>query len=174
MRVELPSPGWRASLCLALLLAIVVLASAWFAQAGATNAAIAFPDGYTRWAHIKSGLIPVGHPAHARYGGLHHIYANEQALAGYRSRDFSDGSILIYDLFEIRTTADGSTDQGPRRFVDVMVKDAQRYRDTGGWGYAEFAAGARHDRLDSPTRAGCAGCHANVKQRGYVFSKLQD
>lgn len=140
----------------------------------AAHAPIAFPQGYTRWAHVKSGLIPAGHPAFASYGGLHHIYANELALAGYRDGRYADGSVLVYDLFETRVTADGSIDQGPRRHVDVMVKDARRYAATGGWGYAEFAAGADADRLDSKQRAGCAACHEHRKAQGYVFSELQD
>lgn len=164
----------RARLHAALLLTLAGIGSAWLVSAGATDAAIAFPDGYTRWTHIKSGLINPGHPAHARFGGLHHIYANEQGVAGYRNRDFGDGSILIYDLFEARPTADGSIDQGPRRHVDVMVKDSRRYGDTGGWGYAEFAVDTRDDRLDPRARASCAGCHAHRKDRGYVFSELQD
>ena len=139
----------------------------------AAHAPIAFPQGYTRWTHIKSGLIPAGHPAFASYGGLHHIYANELALAGYRDGRYADGSVLAYDLFETRVTADGSIDQGPRRHVDVMVKDARRYAATGGWGYAEFAAGADTDRLDSDQRAGCAACHEHRKAQGYVFSELQ-
>ncbi|NUO75570.1 MAG: cytochrome P460 family protein [Lysobacter sp.] len=139
----------------------------------ATPAAIAFPQGYTRWAHVKSGLIPAGHPAFARYGGLHHIYANDIALAGYGKGEFADGSVLAYDLFETRVTADGSIDQGPRRHVDVMVKDARRYAATGGWGYAEFAAGQRSDRLSQAQRGGCAACHAARKDQGYVFSELQ-
>lgn len=174
MRTDTRSPTPRAARRTAAVLSIVVMASAWYTWADATDAAIAFPDGYTRWTHIKSGLINPGHPGYARFGGLHHIYANEQALAGYRNRNFDDGSILIYDLFETRATTDGSIDQGPRRHIDVMVKDSGRYGDTGGWGYAEFAAGARDDHLGPGQRAGCANCHANAKDRGHVFSELQD
>lgn len=140
----------------------------------AARAPIAFPQGYTRWTHVKSGLIPAGHPAYASYGGLHHIYANRTALAGYAKGRFADGSVLVYDLFETRTTPDGSIDQGPRRHVDVMVKDARRYAATGGWGYAEFAAGQSRDRLGPAQRAGCATCHEQRKARDYVFSELQD
>ena len=148
--------------------------SAGYAAPEGADAAIAFPQGYTRWTHVKSGLIPAGHPAFASYGGLHHIYANETALAGYRKGEFADGSVLAYDLFETRATPDGSIDQGPRRHVDVMVKDARRYAATGGWGYAEFAAGAQQDRLSQDQRAGCAACHEHRKAQGYVFSQLQD
>lgn len=168
----------RRSAAIALLLVVAgVLGSGLAISAGhaapepAAHAPIAFPQGYTRWTHVKSGLIPAGHPAFASYGGLHHIYANELALAGYRDGRYADGSVLVYDLFETRVTADGSIDQGPRRHIDVMVKDARRYAATGGWGYAEFAAGARSDRLQPRERSGCADCHATQAARDHVFSR---
>jgi hypothetical protein len=36
--------------------------------------------------------------------------------------------------------------EGPERRVDVMVKRSARYPDTGGWGFASFAAGDREPR----------------------------
>lgn len=137
----------------------------------ASHAVIAYPSGYSRWTHIQSGLIGAGHPAYPRFGGLHHIYANAAALAGYRGGGYPDGSVLVYDLFETRDHGDGIVDQGPRRQIDVMVKDARRFADSGGWGYAEFAAGAATDRLNSAERAGCAACHASRREHGDVFSR---
>lgn len=179
MRAETPALRPRLAIaavlaCAGALASLLAMPAGHAAPEPETQAPIAFPQGYTRWTHVKSGLIPAGHPAFASYGGLHHIYANETALAGYRKGEFADGSVLAYDLFETRTTPDGSIDQGPRRHVDVMVKDARRYAATGGWGYAEFAAGAAQDRLSQPQRAGCAACHEHRKAQGYVFSELQD
>lgn len=132
---------------------------------------IAYPSGYTRWTHIRSGLITAKHPAFPRFGGLHHIYANPASLEGYRSGRYADGSVLVYDLFETRDHGDGIVDQGPRRQIDVMVKDSNRFAATGGWGYAEFAAGTTTDRLNNADRDGCAACHASRKQHGHVFSE---
>lgn len=133
-----------------------------------------FPVGYSRWTHIKSGLINPGHAAFARFGGLHHIYANATALDGYRSGRFADGSVLVYDLFEATDKGDATIDQGPRRHIDVMVKDSARFAATGGWGYAEFAAGERRDRLRTAQRDGCAACHASQKQNDQVFSRWRE
>lgn len=132
---------------------------------------IAYPSGYSRWTHIRSGLITAKHPAFARFGGLHHIYANAASLEGYHSGRYADGSVLVYDLFETRDHGDGIIDQGPRRQIDVMVKDSKRFAATGGWGYAEFAAGTTADRLSNADRDGCAACHASRKQHGDVFSE---
>lgn len=141
-----------------------------------TRGDVAFPEGYRAWTHVKSGIIDdPKHPAFKRFGGLHHIYANPQAMAGYRSGRFRDGAILVYDLFALRKQDDGTVDQGPRRQIDVMVKDTARFPDTGGWGYEEFAANApRTPTLTPQARAGCAGCHAARKAQGYVFSDFRE
>ncbi|MGO1002129.1 cytochrome P460 family protein [Lysobacter sp. CA196] len=144
------------------------------APAAADTQTLPFPVGYSRWTHIKSGLINSGHAAFARFGGLHHIYANATALDGYRSGRFADGSVLVYDLFEARDNGDATIDQGPRRHIDVMVKDSARFAATGGWGYAEFAAGERRDRLRPAQRDGCAACHASQKQNDQVFSRWHE
>lgn len=175
MRAEARGVAIAAAIaCAGALASALAISAVYAAPEPAGIAPIAFPQGYTRWTHVKSGLIPAGHPAFASYGGLHHIYANRTAQAGYAKGRFADGSVLVYDLFETRTTPDGSIDQGPRRHVDVMVKDARRYAATGGWGYAEFAAGQSRDRLGPAQRAGCAACHEQRKARDYVFSELQD
>ncbi|ALN82108.1 putative cytochrome c' [Lysobacter antibioticus] len=185
--------AWRPNLAalsiaaVALVVASGVLAAGGFAETGPRNAATAatataasdtqtllFPVGYSRWTHIKSGLINPGHAAYARFGGLHHIYANATALEGYRSGRFPDGSVLVYDLFEATDKGDATIDQGPRRHIDVMVKDDTRFAATGGWGYAEFAAGERQDRLRPVQRDGCAACHASQKQNDQVFSRWRE
>ena len=38
------------------------------------------------------------HPLYGAFGGIHHIYANDLALQGYRSQRFPDGSVIIFDL----------------------------------------------------------------------------
>ncbi|MGH8082226.1 MAG: cytochrome P460 family protein [Lysobacter sp.] len=144
------------------------------APATGAGADIAYPAGYSMWTHIKSGLITPGHAAFPRFGGLHHIYANTGALQGYRNGRYPDGSVLVYDLFETRDSGDGIVDQGPRRHIDVMIKDSRRFPATGGWGYAEFAAGSRSDRLKTVQRDDCAACHATREKRGYVFSEWQN
>lgn len=133
-----------------------------------------YPNGYPAWTHVKSGLIETGHPAHATFGRLHHIYANDAAIEGFRNGRFPDGAVLVYDLFEVRPDGHGIVDQGPRRHIDVMVRDDRRYAETGGWGYAEFAAGTRSDRLTGKRRAECVACHATQTGHDQVFSRWQN
>lgn len=42
---------------------------------------------------MKSTLIGPQHARFATNGGLHHVYANEKALAGYKRGQFPDGFV---------------------------------------------------------------------------------
>jgi hypothetical protein len=134
---------------------------------------IAYPAGYRQWAHVKSALIGPASPLYKRYGGLHHIYANEKALQGYRGGRFEDGSVIVFDVLETQE-ATGITSEGARRFIDVMVKDSQRFADTGGWGFEEFQGDSQSDRvLTAQAKVACYNCHAQRKEQGFVFSSLR-
>jgi hypothetical protein len=65
--------------------------------------------------------------------------------------------------------------------VDLMVKDAARFADSGGWGYAmfkydaaseTFSPGTLSDPLPQGNDAKCGyACHTVVKTRDYVFTE---
>ena len=40
---------------------------------------VPYPTGYRDWSHIKSMVIEEGHPLFEAFGGIHHIYANDEA-----------------------------------------------------------------------------------------------
>src|SRR5215471_18815609 len=84
---------------------------------------VPFPEGYRDWQHVKSMVILPGHPLYDGLGGVHHIYANEKALSGYRTHSFPDGSVLVVDFFQ-EQQGDHTITEGPRKFVAVMLKDA--------------------------------------------------
>jgi hypothetical protein len=134
------------------------------------DVAVRFPDGYRKWVHVKSTLVGPASPAFASNGGVHHFYANDKAMEGYGSGVFPDGAVLIDDLLEAKESA-GVTSVGPRRRVAVMVKDAQRYRESGGWGFEIFKGDGRDAALDPPARAACFACHKNGKDS--VFTEFR-
>jgi Cytochrome P460 len=138
--------------------------------AHADLATISLPPDYESWRHVKTQIIQEG-PGFERFGGMHHIYANERALQGLRSRRFEQGAILVA---EFRTSArqDNLIDAGAIRMVDVMVFDPRRFADTDGWGYAEFVGPELTvRRFDS--RAECHACHAKRADKGHVFTELR-
>ena len=61
--------------------------------------------------------------------------------------------------------------------VGFMVKDAKRFPDTNGWGYAQFDYDAVSGtfkplgRARGFAKAACHQCHTAVKQRDFVFTR---
>lgn len=137
------------------------------AQPGPDGAAISFPEGYRTWVHVKSTLIGPASAAFAVNGGIHHFYANDKALEGYRTGAFPDGSVLVDDLLEAKEAA-GVTSDGPRRRVAVMVKESLRYRETGGWGFEVFKGEGRNAALDTAAKAACFACHKNGRDSVFI------
>lgn len=134
---------------------------------------VPFPHGFRKWAHVKSGLIGAGNPAHQRFGGLHHIYANAEALRGYQTGHFADGSVLVFDLFNVAIVNDVITETS-RRQVDVMHKDSKRFSETGGWGFEEFREDGRERNAEAGAPTECFKCHAVRKEHDFVFSALRE
>ena len=135
---------------------------------------VPYPDGYRDWHHVKSMVIEEGHPLHSAFGGIHHIYANEAALEGYRKGHFPDGAVLIFDLLDA-THADNAITEGKRKVVGVMHKDAKQFAMTGGWGFEGFGAGDPGNRVvDKDAASACFACHVPQADRDYTFSVLRD
>ena len=136
------------------------------------QAPIDYPDNYRHWTHVKSMVIEPGHPLANPFQGIHHIYANNKALEGYKQGHFKDGAIIVFDLLHYQTGGDALT-EGERKLIGVMVKDLDSYRETGGWGFEAFAGNSRENRLVDDGGMGCFGCHTAQKQANYVFSKFR-
>ena len=132
---------------------------------------VQYPKGYRGWTHVKSMVISPGHPLYEAFGGIHHLYANKQALAGYRAGKFGDGSVIVFDLLEAQAGGN-AVQEGARKVVGVMRKDAAKYPATGGWGFEAFKDG-KPVVADQAAKA-CFECHTSQKQRDYVFSRWRD
>ena len=136
---------------------------------------VAFPEGYRSWFHVKSGTVNEGNRAFARFGGIHHIYANALAVKGFQAGTFPDGAVLVFDVLEFKTNNEDKTGaEGARRMIDVMAKDAVRFKSTGGWGFEEFQADKKTEgSLTDTAAAACAACHASRKDHDSVFSSVR-
>lgn len=142
-------------------------------QQSPVGAAVGYPDGYRGWSHVKSSLVSPSHATFATNGGFQHIYANTEAMTGYRTRTFPEGSIIAFDWLEMRDT-NGAFTEGARRQVDVMVKDSKRFAETGGWGFQRFMKDSKTELAFAPTPAQCFACHDRLKRDGLVLSTYRE
>ncbi len=134
---------------------------------------VPYPQGYRQWQHIKSMVIQPGHALHASFGGIHHLYANASAVAGYRAGKFADGSVIVFDLLEA-VSADNAITEGSRKVLGVMRKDSRKYAATGGWGFEGFAGDSQTQRaVGNQAATACYACHTAQQARDYVFSSYR-
>ncbi len=131
---------------------------------------VPYPTNYRDWTHVKSMVIEPGHALHASFGGIHHLYANEPAMRGYRTGRFPDGAVIVFDLLEAQS-ADNAVTEGKRKVVGVMHRDAAKYASTGGWGFEGFVGDSTTQRAVGASAAtACFACHQARKPNDYVFS----
>ena len=135
------------------------------------KASVAYPTGYRKWAFVKSMVIYSDkHPLFAEFGGLHHVYANAEAMrALVKGGTFPDGSVLVLDLLEAKDES-GAWVEGSRKLVGVMEKDRARFKATGGWGFEAFKGGSQTERTVTDASAQCFACHQKQKDNDFVFS----
>jgi Cytochrome P460 len=131
------------------------------------------PVEYRKWVHVKTVLVGPQSPFFKTGGGIHHIYANAKAMEGYQTGKFPDGSVLVFDLLEVKET-NGATVEDARQRIDVMLKDAQRFSSSGGWGFERFLGDSETDRpLTEEHRGECFSCHQQRKTHDFVFSEYR-
>jgi Cytochrome P460 len=148
----------------------VLLAFAAAPAFAADPAPVPYPEGYRNWTHVKSMVINPGHPLNDAFGGIHHLYANAKAMEGYKSGKFPAGAVIVFDLLEAKS-ADNAVQEGARKVVGVMHKDAAKWKETGGWGFEGFKGDSKTERAVGKNAASaCNGCHTQQKDKGFVFS----
>jgi Cytochrome P460 len=137
----------------------------------AAEPAVDYPKGYRQWPHVKSMVIYSDkHPLFASFGGMHHIYANADAMRAYtKGGTFADGSVIVFDLLDAKDDG-GAWVAGDRKLVGVMVKNRTRYKATGGWGFEGFKGDSQTDRMVTDANAQCFACHQKQKDNDFVFS----
>ena len=134
---------------------------------------IQYPDNFRRWVHVGTGVILPGGALPESEQGMHHIFANAKAVEGYASGNFSDGSVIVYEL-RVAQQNNGVIFEGDRRRVDVMIKDSDKYKDTGGWHFERFYGNDQAKDAISGSETSCYTCHTQAKTHGFVFSQLHD
>jgi hypothetical protein len=133
---------------------------------------VEFPSNFRHWVRVGTGVVlPNADAKLMSEEGIHDVFANQEAVKGYASGDFPDGSIVIYELREAKPT-NGVIVESERKRLDVMIKDSRLYKSTGGWQFKRFWGNDEtHDAI-SDSGATCFSCHSKAQAHGFVFSKL--
>ncbi|MEO5823615.1 MAG: cytochrome P460 family protein [Vicinamibacteraceae bacterium] len=136
---------------------------------------VPFPEGFRSWQLVRSTVVGPESPTFPTRGGIHHYYANREALEGYRTGAFPNGSVIVDEAVSTKAgegPGAGMLFETDRRFLDVMAKNDTVYQATGGWGYEHFDSMATTPSLTQAERATCSECHAK-SPRDHVFTKLR-
>ncbi len=139
----------------------------------ATDALVQYPEGYRDWTHAKSMVIKPDHPLADPFAGIHHTYVNDKALAGLAKGDYETGAVFVFDLLDYED-AGGAMVETDRKFIGVMEYDAQRFSETGGWGFEAFAGDSRTERVVTDGGTSCFACHVAAKGTDYVFTTYRE
>lgn len=154
------------------LLALGLLALIQYGGGQAPESSFPYPEGFRLWTHVKSMELKPGHPLYGSFGGLHHIYVNQAGLRTYlegKRAPFPKGTVIVFDLLEAKEEGNALL-EGPRKLIGVMVKDPDRYRATGGWGYYAFGPDKKPLGIDP---AACHACHQGAAHTDFVFSEFR-
>lgn len=154
------------------ILLIIAIAFSTMVFAQGNNKKVDYPVNYRDWTHLKSMIINKSHPFANPFEGIHHVYANEKALNGLKKNKYTNGSRFVLDLLEANSDAD-STTEGKRKFIIVMQYNTKKFKETGNWGFEEFAGDSKNKRVVKDGGVSCFECHIGVKDSSYVFSNFR-
>jgi hypothetical protein len=118
------------------------------------NTDLTFPKNRTRWSFVGSRLTTsAGDP----FPGYRVVLMNPfAARAREEDKNVARGAKLAQLVHEPQHDEDGVR-PGSLRRLNLMVKDPERYAETGGWGYASFDGDGRPIPVNA--RADCLPCH---------------
>jgi hypothetical protein len=155
----------RLILSFAMLLAITSLAT--LAQ---DDGSIAFPEGYRDWYQHHTTVNLKGHTPEGEVG-IQNVYVNAAARSGLRTGKFADGAIFVVDRFGYKDEGNATLKQDARKVVAVMLRDAERYKQTGGWGFQAFKGGDANAPVVKDGGAACFACHVPHADNNFLFTR---
>ncbi len=131
---------------------------------------IEVPVGYKNWR-----VIAVSH--RTDNNSLRAIVGNTIAVNAARSGNthpWPVGAILGKLVWKDSQHPDWNQATVPGSFshIEFMIKDPEKYKSTGGWGYARWKGmDAKPYGQDASFANECYSCHAKVKKDDYVFTR---
>lgn len=103
------------------------------------------------------------------------IYGNDIAVKAIETENFHpwpNGSIVVKSVWKQEKLPDGEVRAGEFVNAQFMVKDAEKYTDTEGWGFAKFSGKDLHPtgKTASFAKESCIACHRQLAEKtGYLF-----
>ncbi|MCM4162982.1 hypothetical protein DHC50_05185 [Arenibacter sp. A80] len=103
-------------------------------------------------------------------------YGNDVVVNAIEAEQFDpipDGAIVVKAVWEQVENKHGEISPGKFINVQFMVKDAKKYKDTEGWGFAKFSTQNLIPYGNTPNFAvtSCISCHRlKAKETGYLFN----
>lgn len=103
------------------------------------------------------------------------IFGNPAAIKAMKekTRPFPDGAVLAKVAWDATSLSTFPVATIPDTFsqVEFMVKNADKYKETGGWGFARFVGNELKPYGKDPGFVReCFGCHQPVKGNDFVFT----
>ena len=128
--------------------------------------------GYENWQNVAVSQTEMG---------IKIIAANPAMINAYRSgipgngKPFPEGSKIVKIEWTSKKNAESPyfvMVPDTLKSLSFIEKDSKRFKDSGGWGYAQFQNDAASDTLTPfGTDAACGyACHTAVKAKDYIFT----
>ena len=130
---------------------------------------ITLPEGYKDWS-----VISQSHRLDNKTMRI--ILGNDIAIDAARSKKtnpWPNGAILAKMVWKEQSEEFWPAAIAPGKFVhaEFMFKDSEKYKATGGWGYARWLGLEQKPfGKDENFAQACVDCHLPVKGRDYVFT----
>lgn len=130
---------------------------------------ITLPEGYKDWR-----VISISHRTDNKT--MRTILGNDIAVKAARAGNtnpWPNGAILGKMVWKQKSEDNWPTAIAPNKFVhaEFMFKDSEKYKSTGGWGYARWKGlDQKPYGKDKNFAQECVACHTPVKGNDWVFT----
>lgn len=108
-------------------------------------------------------------------GTMRLIYANDiavKAIQDNKVKPWPDGAIFAKAAWKSKTNSDGTLSSGEFFQVEFMIKDAQKFKNSLGWGWARWRGkDLKPYGGEAILTTECTNCHKPLKESDYVFTR---
>jgi hypothetical protein len=108
-------------------------------------------------------------------GTMRIIFANDiavKAIQEHQTKNWPNGAVFAKAAWKQQVNADGTVAAGAFWQVEFMIKDARKYAQTAGWGWARWRGNKLKPYGDNALfTTECISCHQPMKDNDFVFTR---